>query len=67
MGNVDVVLLYALVLPALLVVAARLTRSYVERRAIIKLLTPARIPAQRAPEPRRVILPQQRRAPIDRY
>lgn len=62
-----VVLLHALALLAFLAVAARATRNYLERRAIIKLLTPVKIPAQRsAQEPRRVTLPQQRRAPIDR-
>jgi hypothetical protein len=62
-----VVLLHALALLAILAVAARASRTYLERRAIIKLLTPVKIPAQRTQEPRRVTLPQQRRAPIDRF
>jgi hypothetical protein len=67
MGNVELVLLYVPALLVVLLLAAREARTYLERRAIIKLLNPVKIPAQRAQEPPRVVLPQQRRAPIDRY
>jgi hypothetical protein len=63
-----VVLLHALVLLAILGTAARYTFDYLERRAIVKLLTPAKIPVQRsAQDPRRGTIPAQRRAPVDRY
>jgi hypothetical protein len=63
-----VVLVHALALLAILGTAARYTFAYLERRAIVKLLTPVKIPAQRsAQDPRRATIPPQRRAPIDRY
>jgi hypothetical protein len=63
-----VVLLHALALLAILGTAARHTRDYLERRALVKLLTPVKIPAQRAgQDPRRATVPAQRRAPVDRY
>jgi hypothetical protein len=63
-----VVLVHALALLAVLGTAARYTFSYLERRAIVKLLTPVKIPAQRsAQDPRIATIPAQRRAPVDRY
>jgi hypothetical protein len=63
-----VVLVHALALLAILGTAAKYTRAYLERRAIVKLLTPVKIPAQRsAQDARRGTVPQQRRAPVDRY
>jgi len=63
-----VVLVHALALLAILGTAARATRNYLERRAIVKLLTPVKIPAQRSTlDPRRATIPAQRRAPVDRY
>jgi hypothetical protein len=63
-----VVLVHALALLAVLGIAARYVRDYSDRRAVTKLLTPVRVPAQRvAHDPRRAVVPAQRRAPVDRY
>jgi hypothetical protein len=60
-----VVVVHALALLAILGTAAKYTRNYLERRAIVKLLTPEKIPAQR--NAHRATVPHQRRAPVDRF